>query len=1827
MYLRESSQMRLHVRIIKAKDLPNMEPEIDSNVHCKLKIRRRKFVQNTKPVPCEPNPAWNEAFTFPVYSLGTDVLNIYVKGNNNRYFLKLRISTIPPGLSVKRWFRLKSDRRKHHCGQIQIELNLANDDSPEFVSNPFVPLQAHVRIVEADGVYKAGNLFEFSPFCSISMSEDLKTKKTRVIERTRTPQWDENFTFYVSNPNHDSIVICMKDSMNKKVLAGVEVGLSGATVVNKWFKMKSDVGLAARIHLMIHVAPKGVIPFSIKAKHESQSLTESSRMQLHVKVLKAIDLPRIEAFGKIDAYCYLNLNKTTKETKIIYNNVNPKWGETFHLDVLSYSSDIFHISIFNHHESHVDDLLGTVEFKISEFSQPGIVSKDWYPIVPAKGIKKAGKIKLEMHLGMPSQHAFVNKLFFPLQLHMRVIKLSDVDTYKDSYCEMRILYDAASQRTKPKKKSEWNEEFHFFLTTQDTDVFHMILKKNDTRIATLNILLSEIELYEVIDKWFDMITTDQTENGLKIHLQFQVAPFASTPFLPMKADQKQLAYKTKHGMQLHVNVIEAKDLSPFTVLSRSSTFVTLQMIGRDQISATHIVENMSEPKWNEAFHMNVISYGTDILHIILWDKNEPIATTDFNTRDISPGIVIQDWFSMATSKKLRGWKIRLTMHLAQEGSVAFTPAPFVPSKCHVRVIEASGLGDAENSRLFFTINMKNDNVKRKSTIKEDKNHWNENFHFYITNRLLDIVKISLFNADTDKKIGKLKIPLSQIPMNRYSNTWYELKPVGQLHVVVHLAPNGITPFEVNGKSILPYSLTGDDTQLLVHIYEVTDVIKTYDRMLCRMVIVGRNQSEETRYCDKNINQWDQEFHFNVLSLEHDVFKVVLIGYRKKEKVIGEIFIPLLSLKPGAYIKNWYDVLDAQEHRKGKVFIGLQLAAPNSPQFITSEWTPTQFHIKILDASFSNCTIKFFLKNDKKKYHCNTFGKTYSLLLTNPNKDILIMYLQQNNKNISLLEIPLRSFQMEQIVDNSFKFFPLRDATDGGHVHLLMQLNNIGSKPFEMKQVKDNFLHLKVKVIAAKNLPKYRYFSTLSSFCQVYINGRDQVFRTKVVKNSMAPQWNETFNFDVMSYGTDVLELEIINHLAAAKIGKFKCLISSLLKPGIVFTDWVALKPSGFIKLSLHVTDTEIGFINKPFIPLQLQVHVMKAITNVPMNESYCVMKLENDLVAQKTSYVRGGQTPRFIDNTFHFLLTNKKYDVFSLELRDKDISDSISKLMLPLDKYELNKIYDEWHELNNGRMNMKLQIVPLGSELFISETNDSQFMQLHVKVKHVDTQYTLSLLNRDNSLIKMSKTNQTYHMDILSFGTDVFSLTIFQNDIPYSVLNLPVKDMNPGIVVDDFYDLRTFDSKRTIGRIHLVTHLALSHAIPFKSQAFTPIMCHVRVIAAESLLISSGFIKAKINNDITEQQTQMSNQLKWNQDFHFLLTLPESDVLSMSLQSESADFYDSLEIPIQQIGVNKYVDDWFKLQNSSVHLIIHVANIGIEAFSIIEKSQITPKVLSTIKQMTFNMRIAAIKIKDENDLSYKMEMIDRNQDVLTNMINEDIHFPVLSFGTDVFRLGVSSKNKEIGHITLRMRMMPPGRMVEDWYELYSCNGKSKVGKVKLVTHLAHAGSEAFVSSLFIPLQLKVRLIDIAYIRTKDDSVLKTFCTVQLKDDLKGNQTSVKESDSPFWNQEFQFLLTTIKTDILQIRLLNQDSCALLATLLLPLKSLTEGDIIDETYSMKTTEILKNDVQVHLLLAIVPLGQYIKFPDSDKYRKSHGSKPKEDSVIIYDAEDTSSSLST
>ena len=141
------------------------------------------------------------------------------------------------------------------------------------------------------------------------------------------------------------------------------------------------------------------------------------------------------------------------------------------------------------------------------------------------------------------------------------------------------------------------------------------------------------------------------------------------------------------------------------------------------------------------------------------------------------------------------------------------------------------------------------------------------------------------------------------------------------------------------------------------------------------------------------------------------------------------------------------------------------------------------------------------------------------------------------------------------------------------------MNTNSSTGFQNLNCPMQDLMLNVEVIEARKLPKMDLIGKADPYCYVWLSSRPtNRKKTKTVKKTYTPVWNESYSFPVQDMAVDVLKVQMYDWDRTSKDDPISTLDVELktLKIGEVKDEWFDMTPvkhvkkGGQIKLKLHL---------------------------------------------------------------------------------------------------------------------------------------------------------------------------------------------------------------------------------------------------------------------------------------------------------------------------------------------------------------------------------------------------------------------------------------------------------------------------------------------------------------------------------------------------------------------------------------------------------------------------------------------------------------------------------
>jgi Ca2+-dependent lipid-binding protein len=269
------------------------------------------------------------------------------------------------------------------------------------------------------------------------------------------------------------------------------------------------------------------------------------------------------------------------------------------------------------------------------------------------------------------------------------------------------------------------------------------------------------------------------------------------------------------------------------------------------------------------------------------------------------------------------------------------------------------------------------------------------------------------------------------------------------------------------------------------------------------------------------------------------------------------------------------------------------------------------------------------------------------------------------------------------------------------------------------------MELRVRVISAKKLPAMDAIGKSDPYVKLLLRGREAPhFKTDVKKDTKKPKWEQDFTFDVPSYHTDIMKLQMYDQDIARddKMGKLNIKVA-LLHPGQVIDQWYDLKPTksckkpGMIHLGLQACYKGTGpWTPTPFTPLQVNISIIKAkdlakMDTIGNSDPFCKVSLKGTSQTYTTKVKENTLKPKWEENV-SFLLNNPTTDVVHILVKDKDVAgdDDMATVDIPLAQYATGTPIEAWHKMNpakgvkkGGEIQLLIQCVPAPAVSYANE--------------------------------------------------------------------------------------------------------------------------------------------------------------------------------------------------------------------------------------------------------------------------------------------------------------------------------------------------------------------------------------------------------------------------------------------------------------------------------------------------------------------------------------------
>ncbi|GER33691.1 calcium-dependent lipid-binding family protein [Striga asiatica] len=246
----------LEVKLVQAKDLTNKDIIGKSDPYAVLYVRPlRDRMKKSRTINNQLNPVWNEHFEFVIEDASTQhlVVKIYddegLQSSELIGCAQIQLAELQPGKVKVVWLKLVKDldvqRDNKDRGQVHVELLYYPNGMENGFTNPFaqnvsmtslekvfksgaevkdvgngdgnkkreVILRGvlSVTVISADDLAPADLMGKADPYVVVTMKKTGSKNKTRVVNDSLNPVWNQTFDFVVEDGLHDMLILELWD--------------------------------------------------------------------------------------------------------------------------------------------------------------------------------------------------------------------------------------------------------------------------------------------------------------------------------------------------------------------------------------------------------------------------------------------------------------------------------------------------------------------------------------------------------------------------------------------------------------------------------------------------------------------------------------------------------------------------------------------------------------------------------------------------------------------------------------------------------------------------------------------------------------------------------------------------------------------------------------------------------------------------------------------------------------------------------------------------------------------------------------------------------------------------------------------------------------------------------------------------------------------------------------------------------------------------------------------------------------------------------------------------------------------------------------------------------------------------------------------------------------------------------------------------------------------------------------------------------------------------------------------------------------------------------
>ncbi|XP_020739841.2 extended synaptotagmin-1 [Odocoileus virginianus] len=520
----------------------------------------------------ELNPQWGETYEVMVHEVpGQEIeVEVFDKDPDKDDFLgrmKLDVGKVLQAGVMDEWFPLQGGHGQVHLRLEWLSL-LSDAEKLEQIlqgnrgaSSRPEPPSAAVLVVYLDRAQdlplKKGNK-EPNPMVQLS-TQDV-TQESKAVYGSNCPVWEQAFRFFLQDPRSQELDVQVKDDSRALTLGALTLPLARLLTapeltLDQWFQLSSS-GPNSRLYMKLVMrllyldtsevrfpavpgtpgawdldeSPEAGSSVDVPPRpcHTTPDSSFGTENVLRIHVLEAQDLIAKDRFlgglvkGKSDPYVKLKLAGRSFRSRVVREDLNPRWNEVFEVIVTSIPGQELEVEVFDK-DLDKDDFLGRCKVSLTTVLNSGFLD-EWLTLedVPSGRLH----VRLERLTPRPTAAELeevlqVNSLIQTQRsadlaaalLSVYLERAEDLPLRKGTkppspYATLAVGDASHKTKTLPQTATPvWNESTSFLIRKPNTESLELQVRGEGTgTLGSLSLPLSELLVADrlCLDRWFTL---------------------------------------------------------------------------------------------------------------------------------------------------------------------------------------------------------------------------------------------------------------------------------------------------------------------------------------------------------------------------------------------------------------------------------------------------------------------------------------------------------------------------------------------------------------------------------------------------------------------------------------------------------------------------------------------------------------------------------------------------------------------------------------------------------------------------------------------------------------------------------------------------------------------------------------------------------------------------------------------------------------------------------------------------------------------------------------------------------------------------------------------------------------------------------------------------------------------------------------------------------------------------------------------------------------------------------------------------------------------------